>query len=175
MVVKARCSHPGGSEPCRYCRRRTCANCHHSEAHLSVCPETARRETGRGRRTTKAILPRPFDVAKQPGRRTQAVSQDLRDAVYARAGGCCELCGERLQPGWEWHHRKRRSQGGADHVSNGVALHGLCHKRVHGHVAWAESTGFLVRSTDNPGRKRLALHGTRWVRLTAQGTYEGAA
>lgn len=173
--MRARCSHPSGSEPCRYCRRRTCANCHHDQAHLSACPDTQRRETGRGRRTTKPIPPRPFDVAKQPARRTPLVSQDLRDAVYQRADGRCELCGERLQPGWEWHHRKRRSQGGPDHVSNGVALHSRCHSRVHGHVAWAESTGFLLRSHETPGRRRLALHGKTWVRLTAQGMYEEAA
>lgn len=118
-----------------------------------------------------SIPPRPFDLPKTSARRPHQVTAELRDVVFSRAGGCCELCGERLQPGWEWHHRKRRSQGGKDDASNGVALHPLCHKRIHGHVAWAESVGFLVRSTSSPGRTRIALHGTTWVRLTGDGSY----
>jgi hypothetical protein len=108
-------------------------------------------------------------VAARP--RPAEVAPELREAVFTRSGGLCELCGERLQPGWEWHHRKRRSQGGEDSVSNGLALHVLCHKRVHGHVAWSESVGALVRSTANPSRVRLALHGETWVWLRADGTY----
>lgn len=171
--MKSRCSHPGGAERCRGCPRNTCAECHHSEAHLQACAST-RNEVGGSprRRTTKAIPQRPFDVAKQPAsRRTTAVSQDLRDALFRRCGGNCELCGQRLTPGWEWHHRKRRSQGGKDEVSNGLALHPMCHRRVHGHVAWAEEVGFPVRSTRTPRLVRLALHGRTWVRLCGDGTY----
>lgn len=125
----------------------------------------------RHHRAGQSIPSRPFDTPKAPVRRGHQIAPELREAVFARAGGLCELCGERLQPGWEWHHRKRRSAGGLDSVSNGVALHPLCHRRVHGHPAWAESVGFLVRSHDNPGRVRLALHGETWVRLAADGTY----
>lgn len=46
--MRARCSHhAGGVEPCRYCGRRTCPDCHHGDAHLNACPDTRRRETRR--------------------------------------------------------------------------------------------------------------------------------
>jgi hypothetical protein len=46
--MRTRCSHPrGGVDRCRYCHRRTCADCHHSPQHLAACPDTARRETRR--------------------------------------------------------------------------------------------------------------------------------
>lgn len=106
-----------------------------------------------------AIPPRPFTVPKPTARRLHQVASEVREAVFARSGGLCELCG------------KRRSQGGDDSVSNGVALHPLCHRRVHGHVTWAESVGMLVRSTQHPGRVRMALHGETWVRLAADGSY----
>jgi hypothetical protein len=122
-------------------------------------------------RRGRSIPARPFDLPKSSARRPHQVAPELREAVFARAGGLCELCGERLQADWHWHHRKLRSRGGEDSVSNGVALHPLCHRRVHGHVAWAESVGLMVRSTDDPGRIRLALHGETWVRLVADGTY----
>ncbi len=122
-------------------------------------------------RAGRSIPPRPFALPKQHARRPHQVAPDLREAVFTRAGGLCELCGERLSPLWDWHHRKRRSQGGEDSVSNGVALHPLCHRRVHGHPAWAEAVGFLIRSTDSPGKVRLALHGETWVRLATDGSY----
>jgi hypothetical protein len=125
---------------------------------------------------SSTVPPRPFTVptpASKP--RSHQVPPEVREAIWQRCGGLCELCKESLKPGWHAHHRRRRSQGGDDSVTNVLALHGRCHDRVHGHVDWSEQAGFLVRSTEYPGRKRLALFGERWVRLARDGSYVEAA
>lgn len=115
----------------------------------------------------------PFSVQRPPpSRRPHLVEPALRDAVYLRAGGSCELCGEALAGPWHWHHRKLLSQGGLDVVENGLALHSLCHHRVHGHVSWSTDAGFLVPTHASPARQRLHLHGERWVLLTTSGGYK---
>lgn len=89
----------------------------------------------------------------------------LRRQVRDRAEGSCELCGDRLGPVWECHHRKLRSRGGQDSVCNLVALCGTCHRRCHSHVSWATAQGFILGATADPARERLALRLDRWVRL----------
>ena len=117
------------------------------------------------------IPPRPFATPAAKTSRAHEVPKELRDLLWRRSGGACELCGVGLPRGFDVHHRKRRSQGGADTAENTVALHRLCHNRIHGHVTWAEQVGFLLRSHQTPSRVRLALHGEAWVRLTSAGTY----
>ncbi len=90
----------------------------------------------------------------------------------SRSGGLCELCGQRLNSHWQAHHRKLASRGGQDSVTNLLALHPLCHRRAHGHPAWAEKVGVIVPSTADPALVRLALHGETWVRLAVDGSYQ---
>lgn len=123
-------------------------------------------------RSGRSIPSRPFGTPKPAARRGRQLAPELREAVFARSGGLCELCGERLTAVWECHHRKLRSQGGLDSVTNLLALHPLCHRRAHGHPAWAKEVGLIVHSMDNPARVRLALHGETWVRLRADGSYD---
>jgi hypothetical protein len=64
-------------------------------------------------------------------------------AVKERSGGICEGCG--IRPATEVHHRKYRSRGGGNEVSNlldlcGWGNHSGCHGEAHGSNApegWA--------------------------------------
>ena len=79
-------------------------------------------------------------------------------AVIERDGGRCVGCGDPLhgQRGVDYsiHHRKLRSQGGDNRLSNLVSLcgHGTsgCHGLAHSEVAAARLSGFLMLSTEDP-------------------------
>jgi len=86
--------------------------------------------------------------------------------VWARCGGLCELCGDRLGAVWQAHHRRLRSRGGHDEPANIVGLHVLCHRRVHGHPEWATGQGFQVSAYADPAAVPLALGCARWVLLS---------
>lgn len=125
---------------------------------------------------SRPIPARPFDGPQTLVRRERhELDRNLREALWQRCGGQCEACSGELDRGAQAHHRKRRSQGGDDSVTNLVLLHPLCHRRIHSHPAWAFDTGFLVHATDQPGRIRVALFGERWVRLAVDGSYVAAA
>lgn len=116
---------------------------------------------------------RPKMAVPRQGTRQQTKDTNPDDetveAVLKRADGKCESCGEELygRRGIEYsiHHRKRRSQGGDNRLSNLVALcgHGTsgCHGAAHSEVAQAQVFGFLVLSTDRPEAVPvdLARHG----------------
>lgn len=128
--------------------------------------------------TARTIPSRPFQAPQlRTGRsRSDDVPPALRDALWQRSGGLCEACGQSMRGGdAHVHHRKRRSQGGEHSVTNCLLVHGRCHNGIHAHPAPSYDAGFLVRATEQPGRKRLALHFERWVRLTREGTYVEAA
>lgn len=80
------------------------------------------------------------------------------DAIIQRDGGCCVGCGEPVRGqrgiGYSIHHRKRRSQGVDNSLSNLILLDGSgttgCHGLAHSEVAAARLSGFLLRSTENP-------------------------
>lgn len=56
--------------------------------------------------------------------------------------------------GGNWHHRKRRSQGGTDAASNGILLCGSgttgCHGYVHANPEEAMARGWLVSRDADP-------------------------
>jgi len=105
----------------------------------------------------------------------------LRDLTWARCGGWCEKCGAKLNPAWwEFSHRLFVSQGGPDDIRNGCALHPLsCHREgphsVHKAPVQAWRDGFIVRSGEDFRTRPVLLHGTRWVLLGADGTYQEVA
>ena len=97
----------------------------------------------------------------------------VRNLVWERSKGLCEYCGLPLdEEAWDFHHRKLRSHGGKDSAENGVALHHFCHLvKIHNHPKTSYANGFMVKSTGNPREEKLALYGSIWVYLEAQGTY----
>jgi hypothetical protein len=82
----------------------------------------------------------------------------VRDAVWERANSCCERCGQGLtrQSEHSVHHRKLKSRGGKDHISNLVLLCGSgtspgCHSLVHGiGQLQAHADGWLIASYEDP-------------------------
>lgn len=101
---------------------------------------------------------------------------DLRDLVYSRCKGYCEKCGLRLSESWALHHRKLRSRGGKDEVSNLVALHHGCHNfdtdSVHFNPAHSRDKGLMVSSWQEPSECPLTLPSGDIVILTQEGTYQ---
>ena len=102
------------------------------------------------------------------------IPRKVRDAVVARADGCCERCG-RWAEGGSLHHRKLRSQGGRDTVANLVLLHGSgvtgCHGHVHQDRIDAAIEGFVVPAWEDPAEVSVVVHGYGRVRLSADGGY----
>lgn len=119
------------------------------------------------------IEPPPWVQPRPRGAdRGSAIDRDVRDTVWKRARYCCECCGEPLvRRDYQAHHRKLRSRGGEDSAANLVALHPLCHRRIHDHPAWATEHGWMVPTNDDPATVAVALHGAAWRLLTAAGGY----
>jgi 5-methylcytosine-specific restriction endonuclease McrA len=124
--------------------------------------------------TSKPIARAPWRIERPRIAKTGFIDPALRCVVRDRADGCCELCGERLGPVFECHHRKLRSRGGQDSAANLLALCSTCHRRCHEHVAWATEQGFIVASHDDPQFVPVALHLSSWVTLHHDGTYRDA-
>src|SRR6185437_2539285 len=79
---------------------------------------------------------------KHPGRREAIAAQYVRsEAVSALvkrlANGHCDLCGDPAPfhtddgPYLECHHVEQLAKGGADTITNAVALCPNCHRRMH--------------------------------------------
>ena len=83
----------------------------------------------------------------------------------------CEICG--ITPATNWHHRKNRSQGGGNELSNAMHLCGSgntgCHGRVTENPADAYHYGWSVLSGHNPAEMPVWM-GWRWVLLHDDGT-----
>lgn len=74
-----------------------------------------------------------------------------RDQQRCVAGGCW-IGGT----GGHVHHRKLRSQGGDNSVSNLILLCHVHHQAIHAKVELAYQLGYLVRSWDNPALVEIA-------------------
>lgn len=82
--------------------------------------------------------PEPEVEARLAETRRYARSDEVRQFALAVADGICQGCGEPApfedrqgDPYLEVHHIDQRSDGGADHPDNVVALCPNCHQRVH--------------------------------------------
>lgn len=100
---------------------------------------------------------------------------EIRQMVYDRSGGYCERCAIPLAESWALHHRKLRSRGGKDEITNLVALHHHCHNigtdSVHLNPDAATREGFMVPSWDEPSLVPVTLGDGRVVLLTHEGGY----
>ncbi len=58
--------------------------------------------------------------------------------------GCWRIADKRC------HHRRLKSQGGKEEISNAVAVCFMCHCAVHQRPGWAEANGWIItrRNTD---------------------------
>lgn len=100
---------------------------------------------------------------------------DLRSLVILRCGNQCEKCGLALPESWALHHRKLRSRGGEDEISNVVALHHACHNlgtdSVHANPTQSDDNGLMVGSWQSPKEKPVILPSGGIVILNDEGTY----
>lgn len=116
-----------------------------------------------GIRPTSTFKPKPPKKATAKRPKSSDPDKAAVEAVLARDGGKCAGCGDWLrgQRGVDYsvHHRKLRSQGGDNRLSNLVSLcgHGTsgCHGLAHSEVAAARVSGFLMLSTENPAEVRV--------------------
>ena len=104
------------------------------------------------------------------------MNKEVRKLVWKRSKGYCEKCGLSINGvDWAFHHRKLKSQGGKDSVSNGLALHNSCHNiaknSVHQNPKEADEKGYIVKSWESPDKKPLLRPNGTWVYLDDLGNY----
>ena len=134
-------------------------------------PRTPMRRTGFRRSAAKPAVRNPTRRRPKTPEQRQAW-QLARVAVYHRALGRCERCGANLtMTGLEAHHRKLRSRGGGDELSNLAALCPQCHDWVHANPAAAEVSGWMVPTTTDPGSVAVRLWTDQTVRFDDAGGY----
>ena len=89
-----------------------------------------------------------------------------RELLLLRSQGVCELCG--AAQATNWHHRKNRSQGGGNSLSNAMHLCGSgttgCHGMVTEHPSDSFDNGWSVKSFANPADIVVKRQG-EWVLL----------
>ncbi|WP_229434713.1 HNH endonuclease [Nocardia farcinica] len=96
-------------------------------------------------------------------------SQATRQAVHARSHMRCERCGSSLV--WdhgEIHHRRHRSQGVDNSLSNLLHLCSSCHGWVEANPGAAHMLGFWLRHGEQSAATPVWLWG-RWVQLDDNG------
>jgi hypothetical protein len=91
----------------------------------------------------------------------EAGARRLRPALLERAGGACEVrASEKCRGrGTHSHHRKLRSQGGANELVNLLAVCIVCHMVIHQHPTAAYANGWLVHSYDDPAATPVLYRG----------------
>jgi hypothetical protein len=106
-----------------------------------------------------------------------AIPQRVRAKLYERAASMCEICG--VRPATNAHHRKNRSQGGKDALSNLLLLCGSGTIKCHGYVtapvknyhlwpAVPKRMGWCCWRSDEPSDVPVYYRG-QWVRLDDAG------
>lgn len=104
---------------------------------------------------------------------------ERNDKIDARETQRCARCGVFITNNGSRHHRKLKSRGGGDEVSNGVLLCGSgttgCHGWAHANPTTARLGGFIVASHEDPRDVPIlhAIHGR--ILLDDDGGWELAA
>jgi hypothetical protein len=100
----------------------------------------------------------------------------IAQAVLDRAAGYCEKCGGALGEAYNLHHRKLKSRGGKDQVSNIIAVHNSCHiqhkESIHDNPEEAERMGFMCPSWLRPEDHPLIRPDGSIVLLLDDGSYK---
>lgn len=99
-------------------------------------------------------------------KKSKPISREAYRAVATRSGGICERC--MVEVAIHMHHRKFRSRGGMDTVSNIVHLCQTCHLWAHSEGIEATDNGWAIATGGNP--EGLAIHvGESWFFLQESG------
>lgn len=110
--------------------------------------------------------------------------QQLREQVWDRAQGHCEITGrylgERGGDGYACHHRRPKGMGGSraddtNTLSNLIAITHAIHNgdahSVHLHPGWSRTLGYLLGQDQVPRLEPILLRGQALVLLTDDGRY----
>ena len=102
------------------------------------------------------------------------IDKAVVDLVKARAGDYCEYCDCPVEETMALHHRKLKSRGGKDTVSNLVLVHHGCHNMktdsIHLKPGVAEKLGYMVGSWQEPEEVPLIRADGSVVLLLNDGT-----
>lgn len=117
-------------------------------------------------------------------KRTDPAWQALRDQLWSRSQGFCEITGVRLdREGFDAHHRRPKGIGGTyremtDTLPNLLALTPAVHnggpRSVHGLPSWSRPRGYLLPhhiDDDVMAAEPLLYRGRDWVVLTDDGDF----
>lgn len=130
----------------------------------TVAPHNMSRERRRKSRSTPKRKNRgPVDRQKFDAAQWDEASM----LMWARGRGKCECgCGTFLRESAERHHRKAKSQGGDDRLSNLVLLLPEHHARAHANPEQSRRAGLIVSATADPARAPIVRDdGRRWYLL----------
>ena len=101
------------------------------------------------------------------------IKQSIVDLVIQRAGGYCEKCGRPASDSMALHHRKLKSRGGKDSVSNLIHVHHECHNlgtdSIHLNPGYAGAKGWMVASWQDPAEVPMFMPDGRLVILEEDG------
>jgi len=95
------------------------------------------------------------------------------ETTLKRSNGFCEVCGD-YGDGMALHHRKLKSRGGKDEVSNLLVCHHQCHNlgtdSIHLNPEKSERKGWMVPSWADPKEYPLHYPGGEIVLLQDDGS-----
>lgn len=102
------------------------------------------------------------------------MDKKIVEIVQQRANGYCEVCGGIARGNAALHHRKLRSRGGKDEVSNLIYIHHECHNlgtnSIHLNPAMAEDKGWMVPSWKEPQESPMLYADGNFVLLNNDGS-----
>ena len=104
------------------------------------------------------------------------INKEIVRLVEERAGNYCETCGTPALASMALHHRKLKSRGGKDSVSNLIRVHHGCHNldtdSIHANPSMATDKGWMVSSWSEPENEPFLQPDGLWVLLKMDGTTE---
>ena len=103
------------------------------------------------------------------------LKQEIAEAVLGRSRGFCERCGKPSHD-LALHHRKLRSRGGKDSVTNLVAVCHKCHNlgthSIHLNPKEATEKGWMVSAWGDPDLTPITLSDGTQALLKDDGSME---
>jgi hypothetical protein len=108
--------------------------------------------------------------------------RELRERLWMRSNGYCEVSGVPLDfDTFDAHHRRNKQMGGTyrldtDTLANLIAVDPIVHNghrnSIHQAPLWSRPRGYLLHGNSVPGDEPILYRGQTWLLLNAGGTHE---